>query len=147
MRVALLLTTLLLVPAWAGGSGFTAEEEARYQTMINQLRCLVCQNQTIAESNAPLAQDLRGQVESMMRAGRTDDEILRYLTERYGDFVLYRPPVKPSTWLLWAGPFLLLILGVSIAILVLRPAQKEKASPEPKADADALRSILKDEDS
>jgi cytochrome c-type biogenesis protein CcmH len=141
MRIFLLLVSLLAAPAWGDMPGFTPVEEARYQDLINQLRCLVCQNQTIAESNAPLAQDLRNQVQTMMRAGHSDAEILGYLTERYGDFVLYRPPLKRKTWLLWAGPFVLLGVALLVAVLVFRRARR--AIPAPP-DAEALRRILEE---
>jgi len=87
-------------------------QEARYLGWINQLRCLVCQNQSIADSGAPLAADLREQVRGQIEAGRSDEEIRHYVTARYGDFVLYDPPLKRSTWMLWLAPFLLLILGL-----------------------------------
>jgi cytochrome c-type biogenesis protein CcmH len=89
----------------------TPEQRARYQHLAEELRCLVCQNQTLADSNAELAGDLRRQVETMIVAGRSDDEIKGFLVDRYGDFVLYRPPVQGNTWLLWVGPFALLIVG------------------------------------
>lgn len=83
----------------------------RLKHLETQLRCLVCQNQTLADSNATLAEDLRREVRELALAGKTDDEIRAYLTARYGDFVLYSPPVKRTTWLLWFGPFTLLALG------------------------------------
>jgi cytochrome c-type biogenesis protein CcmH len=138
---AFLLGLLVAFPAWADMPGFTPQEEARYQRLISQLRCLVCQNQTIAESNAPLAQDLRNQVQALMRQGKSDAEILQYLTERYGDFVLYRPPLKRSTWLLWGGPFLLLALALLIAALVLR---RRREAPPQAVDDETLRRILGD---
>ena len=83
----------------------------RVMVLARQLRCLVCQNQTIADSQADLAVDLRNQIASMMRRGRTDDEIVSFFVERYGDFVLYRPPFKPTTYLLWLAPFFTLLTG------------------------------------
>lgn len=91
-------------------------QQARYDVWINELRCLVCQNQTIAESNAPLAADLRVQVEKQIEAGRSDEEIRLYLTDRYGDFVLYNPPLQSSTWLLWFAPFVLLAVALAFVI-------------------------------
>lgn len=88
--------------------------------IASELRCLVCQNQTIADSNADLAVDLRRQTREMLQQGRTDREIVDYMTARYGDFVLYRPPVKATTWLLWFGPPLLLALGAGALVLLLR---------------------------
>ena len=94
--------------------------QQRYEQLTHQLRCLVCQNETIADSNATLAADLRREVREMMRAGKSDMEIRAFLTDRYGDFVLYLPPVTPRTWLLWAAPALLLLGGAAIAALVIR---------------------------
>lgn len=92
-----------------------AQEAARFRVLATQLRCLVCQNQTIEDSHAPLAQDLRKEVLRLMREGRTDADIKRHLTQRYGDFVLYQPPVRPSTLVLWFGPLLLLLMGLVLA--------------------------------
>lgn len=94
--------------------------DARLKDLETQLRCLVCQNQTLAESNAPLAEDLRKEVRELALAGKSDDEIRAYLVARYGDFVLYKPPFEPVTYLLWLGPFLLLAGGAAIWIALLR---------------------------
>jgi len=96
------------------------ELEKRVMKLSQELRCLVCQNETLADSRADLAVDLRNQVREQMRAGKTDKEIVVYLTERYGDFVLYRPPVKPTTYLLWFGPFLLLLGGLAFLYRYVR---------------------------
>jgi cytochrome c-type biogenesis protein CcmH len=94
------------------------------------LRCLVCQNQTIADSNAGLAQDLRREVRELMVEGKSDDEIHDFLTARYGDFVLYNPPVKPRTYLLWAAPGLLVIFGMGAAVaVVMRRARAARDNP------------------
>jgi len=85
--------------------------EAQVNTIANELRCLVCQNQTIADSNADLAVDLKNQIRTQLSQGRTQAEILAYMVQRYGDFVLYRPPLKASTWFLWLGPFVILLLA------------------------------------
>jgi cytochrome c-type biogenesis protein CcmH len=85
--------------------------QARYEHLIREFRCLQCQNETIADSNAQLAGDLRREIRAMVANGRTDAEIREFLTQRYGDFVLYKPPLKPTTWLLWSAPVLLLLLG------------------------------------
>ena len=112
--------------------------EARMVALTTELRCLVCQNQTIADSHAGLAVDLRNQVRAMLRRGDSDKEILDYMTARYGDFVLYRPPLKSKTALLWFGPAALLLGGMVVLFLVLRrrsrmdPAMFE-AEPEPEA--------------
>ncbi len=102
----------------------TDAREARLMALAAELRCLVCQNQTIADSNAGLAQDLRKQIREMMDQGKTDAEIRDYMTQRYGDFVLYRPPLKPSTALLWVGPGLLLAGALGGLALVLRRRQR-----------------------
>jgi len=100
--------------------------EQRVMTLAAELRCLVCQNQTIADSSAPLAEDLRNQVREKMRQGSSDSQIIDFMVERYGDFVLYRPPVKATTLLLWFGPLLLLAAGFVVLVrrvLRRRPAQ------------------------
>ena len=93
--------------------------EARMTRITAELRCLVCQNQTIADSNAGLAVDLRRETREMLRQGRSDEEIIAYMTARYGDFVLYRPPLKSTTALLWFGPMAMLLLGGTVLVLVL----------------------------
>lgn len=109
------------------------EDEARYQTLTEELRCLVCQNQNLADSNAELAQDLRRQTYDMVQAGKSNEEIVAYMVERYGDFVLYRPPLRTSTLLLWAGPFLILAVGVAILLGFIRARARED-SPELSAE-------------
>jgi len=95
-------------------------QQARYERIIRDLRCLVCRSESIADSNAPLAADLRREVDSLIRAGKSDAEIHAFMTERYGDFVLLRPPVAPRTWLLWAAPALFLAGGLGVVIVVVR---------------------------
>lgn len=95
-------------------------EEQRYQRLIAELRCLVCQNQSLADSNAELAQDLRREVQRLMASGADDEQIIAFLTARYGEFVLYRPPLRPATLLLWFGPALLLATGGLVAWRVAR---------------------------
>lgn len=90
------------------------ELEKRVANLSKELRCLVCQNETLADSQAGLASDLRNQIREQMKAGKSDKEIIAFLTARYGDFVLYRPPVKPTTYLLWFGPFAMLVVGLWI---------------------------------
>ena len=107
-----------------------ARVEQRLKDLGEELRCLVCQNQTIADSAAPLALDLRNQIRAQIAQGRSDDEIRAYMVERYGDFVLYKPPFKAITVLLWVGPFALLALGVGILAVVLR-RRKALAAPPP----------------
>ena len=102
---------------------------ARAVGLSEKLRCLVCQNQTIADSNAELAQDLRRQIHEQIAAGKSDDEIIAYMVARYGDFVLYQPPVKSTTALLWAGPALLLVAGVAGLVHLIRARRAEPEAP------------------
>jgi len=127
-----LLMVLLLLPslAVAGEAAPLAENpqaEARLKALAVELRCLVCQNQTLADSNAPLAEDLRREVREMIAKNMSDKEIIDFLVTRYGDFVLYRPPLKTTTTLLWVGPFLLLIGGAIALVMALRRRQKKLA--------------------
>jgi cytochrome c-type biogenesis protein CcmH len=106
------------------------EVEKRMVAISEDLRCLVCQNESLAGSHAELAQDLRREIRTLIGQGKTDNEILDFMVARYGDFVRYRPPVKPTTWLLWGGPFLLLGGGVAALIVFLRRRAKENAAPQ-----------------
>jgi len=121
--------------------------EARLKNLETELRCLVCQNQTLADSNADLAGDLRREVRELALAGRNDAEIRAYLVARYGDFVLYDPPLKRTTWLLWFGPFVLLVGGGIVWWQVLQRRQRASASaPTHDAAAEArARALLEDE--
>jgi len=101
------------------------ELEARYKALNEELRCLVCQNQSLADSDAPLAADLRKEVYEMLNRGESDREIVDFLVARYGDFVLYRPPVRQTTYLLWAGPFLFLVIGAGVMIYMVRRHTRE----------------------
>ncbi len=149
LRRLLLAVCLVLPLAAAAKEAAPASEdpvlEAKVMRIAAELRCLVCQNQTIADSHADLAQDLRNQVREMLRQGKGEAEILAYMTERYGDFVLYRPPVKSTTTLLWFGPGLLLVVGVAVLFVVLRRRSKlpddrfEPDEPELPGDADAAQ--------
>lgn len=137
------LLALLSAPLRADVEGLDAHQEVQYQKLIAELRCLVCQNQTIAESSAPLAVDLRNQVKSQITAGRSQAEIVDYLTQRYGDFVLYRPPFKASTALLWIGPFLLLGGGLLWALIFIRRSRPAAvAGPVPRVDPEAVQRLL-----
>ena len=110
--------------------------------LSRELRCLVCQNETIAESRADLAVDLRNQIREMMRAGKSDQEIVSYLTARYGDFVLYRPPVRPTTFLLWFGPFILLLAGMFVLLRYVKQRreliEEQPLSAEDRKKAEGL---------
>jgi cytochrome c-type biogenesis protein CcmH len=117
LALGLLLTAS--IPAFAiDPMPFTdRSEEVRFQNLLRELRCLQCQNQTLADSDADIARQLREEIFRMMNEGQSDDQIKDFLTARYGDFVLYRPPVKSGTWLLWFGPFLILA-GAGVALVV-----------------------------
>lgn len=147
MRRALLLALsalLLLLPvgAFAGEAEPLAEDpelEKRVMALAEDLRCLVCQNESLAGSQAPLAVDLRQQIREQMRAGKSDQEIIAFMTERYGDFVLFRPPMKATTYLLWFGPFLLLGAGVLVQYLYLRRRRARVAREAPLSEAERKR--------
>jgi cytochrome c-type biogenesis protein CcmH len=98
--------------------------QARYERLARELRCLVCRSETIADSNAQLATDLRRQLKELIAAGKSDQEILKYMTDRYGDYVLYKPPLAPRTWLLWAAPVLLVLGGGIVAAVVISRKSK-----------------------
>ncbi len=126
---------------WAGANTWAAinplefkdaAEEARYKALIAELRCLVCQNQSLADSNADLADDLRREVYEKMREGRSDKEIVDFLVARYSDFVLYRPPVKSTTYMLWFGPFLLFATALAILVVAVR---RRRAAPQAELSA------------
>lgn len=105
----------------------SAEQEDLFNKLSGELRCLVCQNQAISDSNAGLAQDLRKEIHGMILDGKTEDEIIAFMVERYGDYVLYRPPFKPLTWMLWFGPIIAFILGL---FYVVRFIRSQKASAD-----------------
>ncbi len=112
----------------------TLEEEQRIRRLEEKLRCLVCQNQTLADSNAELAEDLRRQVREQVQKGRSDEQIIEYLVQRYGDFVLYDPPLRARTALLWGGPFALLAGGAAALLFVLR--RRRQAAEQPALTAE-----------
>jgi cytochrome c-type biogenesis protein CcmH len=120
--VALLLLLALAAPALAIDPIEFRDraEETRFQKLTRELRCLVCQNQDLADSDADLAKDLRHEIFEMMRAGKSDAEIKEFHTARYGDFVLYKPPVQANTWVLWFGPLLVLLAGAVVVVRVVR---------------------------
>lgn len=136
-----LLVCLLPVAGWAKEAQPVADDpelEKRVMALAEDLRCLVCQNETIAGSHAPLAVDLRQQIREQMRAGKSNQEIIAFMTERYGDFVLFRPPVKATTYLLWFGPFALLIVGLVVQYIYLK-RRRERAAREQQPLSEAER--------
>src|SRR5215831_5478420 len=149
-RVALYL---LLSICFAGGviakdaqSTEDPQIEQRMKNLTEQLRCLVCQNETLADSHADLAEDLRKQIREQMKAGKSDQEIIAFLTDRYGDFVLYKPPIKMTTYLLWFGPFLFLAGGTVVLYRYLSRRRqmiedKPLTADERKQAEEMLRSV------
>lgn len=143
MKKYLLISLLCLLPAfsYAGEAKDMAADPVLEKRMIGlaeNLRCLVCQNESLASSHAELAEDLRREVREQMQKGMDDKQIIDYLVSRYGDFVLYDPPVKKSTLVLWYGPFALLLLGIGVLVYQLRKRKSQIAEPE-LSDADAQR--------
>jgi cytochrome c-type biogenesis protein CcmH len=142
LLIVLITTCYWIGPAAAGEAPPAAADpvlEARVNKLAEELRCLVCQNQSLADSHAELAQDLKNEVRDMLRRGMSDREAVDFLVQRYGDFVLYRPPMKASTWLLWGGPFVLLIAGLAALFFRLVQARPETPlSAEELASAKAL---------
>jgi cytochrome c-type biogenesis protein CcmH len=122
------------------------EQQQAYESLTSELRCLVCQNQTIADSNADLAADLRRQVYEMLQKGQSKDEILRFMTERYGDFVLYNPPFKSKTVLLWFGPVLFVLIGIAFVILLFRRKQARLAQTLSDDERQKIRRLLDEGD-
>jgi cytochrome c-type biogenesis protein CcmH/NrfF len=137
----LALSAGIAMAAPAQNSSADPALEARVQALSAELRCLVCQNQSLADSHADLALDLKAQVREQLRAGRTPEQVLTYMTERYGDFVLYRPPWKASTLLLWLGPVLLLLMGswaLWRGLRAPRPATPEMSDDDARKAAELL---------
>jgi cytochrome c-type biogenesis protein CcmH len=138
---ALLLLALLTAGAReAAPLGEDPALEHRMMVLAEELRCLVCQNQTLADSHADLAADLRQEILELMKKGQSDEQIKRYLVARYGDFVLYRPPLKAATWLLWFGPGVLLVGGLAALYLVLL-RRRRLAAAEPLSAEQEQRAL------
>ncbi len=126
---------LVMLPAlcWGAIDVYQFESQAdeqRFRVLIEQLRCPKCQNQSISDSDADIAQDMRAQVATMIRDGRSDDEIVGYFTQRYGDFVNYKPPLSPQTIILWAGPAVVFVIGLLLVIMQIRRARTLVAGRE-----------------
>lgn len=131
-----LLLALLLLLASGAALGIDSEPpfpdpvlQQRYEQLTHVFRCLVCQDETVADSNADLAADFRRQIHDMVAAGKSDAEIRTYMVQRYGNFVLYQPPLQASTWLLWGGPFLLLLIALGVITRVIRQRAREGGAP------------------
>jgi cytochrome c-type biogenesis protein CcmH len=144
---------LLLCSPFAGAAeatpvGQNPVIERRMMTLAQELRCLVCQNQTLADSQADLAADLRQEIRELMLKGQTDEQIKKYLVARYGDFVLYRPPLKPTTWLLWFGPALLMVVGLSsLYAVLLRRRRLVDADPLNEVQQQRAQTLLSEDES
>ncbi|RRW46175.1 cytochrome c-type biogenesis protein CcmH [Pseudomonas luteola] len=150
--------SLLLLFVWIGVAQAAIEtfaytndaERERFQALTRELRCPKCQNQDLADSNAPIAADLRGEIHRLMNEGKSDEQIINYLVARYGEFVMYRPPVEKRTWLLWYGPAAFLILGFCIILIIVRRRQQQTLLSNAPLSADEqarLASLLKKKDS
>ena len=156
-RVSMLKTTaflflMLFATQIIGKEAAPMVADPEMEKVVNEisaeLRCLVCQNQTIADSHAGLAVDLKNQVRDMVKQGQSQDDIVEYMVTRYGDFVLYRPPVKPTTMLLWAGPFLLLLVGLTVLVINLRKRTAQlKDGDLSSEENERLKALLVESDS
>jgi len=135
----LVFVTLLLCAGFAHAQAIEPmpfanhAQELRFQHLTRELRCPMCQNETLADSNAPIARDLRNQIFQMMQQGRSDEEIKQYLVARYSKFVLYDPPLTPGTWLLWFGPLLILLGGAGAVLVAIRKRSRGAAAAETSA--------------
>jgi len=149
-KLVSILALCLLLGAGTTQAGVTLEafkfdskaEEQHFKDLIEELRCLVCQNQSLADSDAELAHDLRAEVYDMIQAGKSDEEIVEFLVARYGDFVLYDPPLKPSTYLIWFGPFVLLLIAALLLLRSIRRQQQVPAAGISAAERERLNAIL-----
>jgi cytochrome c-type biogenesis protein CcmH len=150
MRLKLLSTAILAAVVAVPARAFTLEEfafdnpakQAEFRGLIDELRCLVCQNESLSASQADLAQDLRREVYEMMRAGKSKAEVVDFLVARYGDFVLYSPPIKPSTYVLWFGPLALGLLGAVVVLRTIRAKARERDADLSEGERQRLASLL-----
>jgi cytochrome c-type biogenesis protein CcmH len=134
---AVVLSVVVAGAAWAKDAEPLAQDpalEKKVDDVTAELRCLVCQNQTIADSHAELAIDLKNQVREMMRQGQTKDDVVNYMVQRYGDFVRYKPPMKPTTYLLWFGPALLVVIGLVVLFTTLRKRSQRLVASAPLSE-------------
>jgi cytochrome c-type biogenesis protein CcmH len=140
--LAALLAPVLLAASLATAApapaGVEAELDARAHALAQELRCVVCQNQTLADSNAELAVDLRRQIRQQLAGGADEQAVKDWLTQRYGDFVLYKPPLRPLTWLLWFGPLVLLVV---VVLALLHARRRQAGASEPSLQADERRRL------
>jgi len=146
MRVIMFLVmALLLTPVFAAPVAtyeFASEEqEALFNKLSNELRCLVCQNQAISDSNADLAKDLRDEIYGMLQQGMSEEEIVEFMVARYGDFVLYNPPLKPMTWLLWFGPAFALLAGFFFVVRIINRQKKSAVTEMSGEEIERLKAL------
>jgi cytochrome c-type biogenesis protein CcmH len=136
------MIALALGTGWAKEAAPLADDPVVEQRMIaisEELRCLVCQNESLAGSRAELAQDLRRELRTLIRQGKSDEQIREFMVERYGDFVLYRPRIKPQTYLLWGGPFVLMIVAVAVLLAYLRRRNRVVVDEDQLSEDEASR--------
>jgi cytochrome c-type biogenesis protein CcmH len=146
-KLILLFLLLCSTSLWAGVEVHkfdNPEQEEQYKRLVTELRCLVCQNQNLADSNADLAQDLRQEVYEMIQNGATDQEIINFMVARYGDFVLYRPPFKATTAFLWVGPFIILLGGFVILLVFIRKRRQATTVELDESAQARARQLLKE---
>jgi cytochrome c-type biogenesis protein CcmH len=140
-----LVVAVVFTPVYAGPVSTydfaTAEQEALFNKLSDELRCLVCQNQAISDSNADLAKDLRDEIYAMLQQGKSEDQIVEFMVARYGDFVLYRPPIKPVTWLLWFGPALALIVGFYVVMRIVNKQKQASAVEISSEEIERLKAL------
>lgn len=146
LHLALLALLLAALPVRADPGG-DPTIETRLRTLAKELRCVQCQSETLADSAAPLAVDMRREIRDMMRTGKSDAEIKQFLVARYGEFVLFRPPVKVTTLPLWLGPFVLLLLGALVLVAIVRRRQRQAETPLDEAANHRAESLLHTEES
>lgn len=148
--LSLLISMMMSIPAWAGieiRHFDKPEQEALYDSLMFELRCLVCQNENLAASNADLAKDLRDEVYKMIiQKDWNEAQVKKYLVDRYGDFVLYKPPMKTSTFLLWFGPLLMLLIGFWVLFMMVRNNSKQPVTQLDNKSREEMRKLLDTED-
>jgi cytochrome c-type biogenesis protein CcmH len=138
--MAVLLTPVFAAPV-ATYEFASEEQEALFNKLSNELRCLVCQNQSISDSNADLAKDLRDEIYGMLQQGKTEEEIVDFMVARYGDFVLYNPPMKPMTWLLWFGPAFALLAGFFFVVRIINKQKKSTVTEMSSEEIERLKAL------
>lgn len=146
LALSLLISMSSLHAAFEAKKFNNVEQEQRYKQLINEFRCVVCQNQNIADSNAELAKDLRKQVYKMINAGNSDSEIMDFMVTRYGDFVLYRPQFNSSTFILWVGPFIIFVFGFYVLVNFIRQRKKEVVTELSSTDKEKIKKLLDDKE-